>query len=67
MAEILVVALPDIEDFLLEVVGRGAVCLALGFMTFSPVLELVLSAAVKGLLAFAALKESFLVADLTTR
>jgi hypothetical protein len=64
VAEVLVVALADLEYLLLEVVGGRPGGLAVVLMPLAPVLELVVARTVEGLLALAALEERLLAADL---
>ena len=64
MAEVLVVALPHIEYLLLQVVSGRFADLTGVLVPLAPVLKLVVSAAVEGLLALAALEEGLLAADL---
>lgn len=67
MAEILIVALPDLKDLLLEIICRTTSRLAVVLVSLPPVLELVVTRAVEGFLALTALEESLLPADLAPR
>ena len=64
MTEVFIVALPYLKYFLLEIISWCFADLTGVLMPLAPVLELVVSAAVKGLLALAALEESLFAADL---
>lgn len=65
MTEILVIALPCLEYFLLKIISQGFGCDAVIFMCGFPVLELVISATVEGGVALAALKQGLFVTECT--
>jgi hypothetical protein len=60
MAKVFIVALPDFEYLLLDIIGWRLVHLAGVLVSFAPMLELMVAAAVEGLLALTALKQSLL-------
>lgn len=66
MAEVLVVALANFKDLFVQVIYGGLALETAELVGLLPMLELVIAAAVEGVVAFAALKQGLLGADLAS-
>lgn len=67
MAEIFIVTLSNFVNLFLEIISRATSRLAVVFMSFSPVLELVITGTVECFLTLATLEKSLFAADLAAR